>query len=171
MSIPSKRQRAAAAASAAAAGVNPLLAQAAVCPTQRRKGAQHVEASADANDVFEEMGVGRAAPMRRFAVGGGGGACSSSGCDSLHSDEGFLMPVVGMVCTCIAICAVVTCLQAQRMKQRLYVRYAHPPPPHEVTQHEPQQGCLLLCKPGNLRADVGAGLLCGCTEAGPVGCM
>jgi len=104
MSIPSKRQqRAAAAASAAAAGVNPLLAQAAVCPTQRRKGAQHVEASADANDVFEEMGVGRAARMRRFAVGGGGGACSSSGCDSLHSDEGFLMPVVGMVCTSIAI--------------------------------------------------------------------
>jgi hypothetical protein len=102
MSIPSKRQQRAAAAAAAAAGVNPLLphSTATTIPvglTQRRKGEQHAEAAAVANDGFDEMGVGRAARLLRFAVDTGGSARGSSGGGGSLQSEGFLLPVVGTV--------------------------------------------------------------------------
>ena len=58
-----------------------------------------MEVAAVVNDGFDEMGVGRAARMKRFSAGGGGGACSSSS-DPLQRDEGFLLPVVGTVSIC-----------------------------------------------------------------------
>jgi hypothetical protein len=50
-------------------------------------------------DNFEEMGVGREARMKRFALcgGGGGSSSSSSSTHALYDENGFLQPVVGTV--------------------------------------------------------------------------
>ena len=82
--------------------MNPLLQHSTattmpVGPTQRRKGEEHVEAAAVVNDGFDEMGVGRAARLLRFAVDTGGSARGSSGGGGSLQSEGFLLPVVGTV--------------------------------------------------------------------------
>jgi hypothetical protein len=48
---------------------------------------------------YEELGVGRAARIKRFSLGDGSSGGGSS--DALHANDNFLLPVAGTVSACL----------------------------------------------------------------------
>jgi hypothetical protein len=99
-----KRDVACAATAAAAAAVAPSPSHLAIEGAKKQKppaasAAPEAHGGHVGDGVYEEMGVGRAARVKRFSLGVDSGGSSSS--DAVHVHDNFLLPVAGTVSACL----------------------------------------------------------------------